>query len=57
MPNPVLDITGGGGLPKTFLGSFWPKFGLKIRGSLGPLFDPPLLPFKCNLFDRAFALL
>ena len=46
MPDPDLEITGGGGdagLPTKFFRSFGPQFHPKIRGGLPPL-DPPLQP-------------
>ena len=36
VPNPDLEIRGGGSLPKNFFGPFGPQSGRKIRGPLSP---------------------
>ena len=59
MPDPDLEIRGGGGViqtlrkggsPKLFFRSFGPQFGLKIRGR-GP---PGPLPWIHHCNDRRF---
>ena len=42
-PDIVKRCGGGGGLKKTFLGPFGPRFGLNIRGGRAPR-APPLDP-------------
>ena len=50
VPDPDLEMGGGGGFQKNFFWPFRPQFGLKIRvgGRAGPL--PLLLPWICHCY-------